>query len=173
MIIREGVPSDIPALVSIFTNAVHRLAAPHYTEKQRLAWAPETPNLDEWAQRLRSVRTLVADYSGCLAGFVGFDSDGHIDLLHTAPGFERQGIASSLLREAEHVLIQAGVSRYYTEASLVARSVFERAGYFVESEEAVHLRGELFRRFRMSKGRSDIIQQGIQADTPASGAHSA
>lgn len=164
MIIREGAPSDIPALVTIFTNAVHHLAVPHYTEKQRLAWAPEAPDFIGWEQRLSSIHTLVADYNGCLAGFVGFEPDGHIDLLHTAPGFERQGVASSLLHSAEHALIQAGVSGFYTEASLVARPVFERAGYCVEAEETVHLRGELFRRFRMSKGRSGIAQQGIPAD---------
>lgn len=173
MIIRKGTPGDIPALVTLFTNAVHRLAAPHYTERQRLAWAPETPDFAGWEQRLRAIHTLVADDNGCLAGFVGFEPDGHIDLLHTTPGFERQGVASSLLHHAERALIQAGVSGFYTEASLVARPVFEQAGYCVDAEETVHLRGESFRRFRMSKGRSGIAPPGIQANVPAVDGHSA
>lgn len=153
MIIREGTRPDIPELVAVFTQAVRHLAAAHYTESQRLAWAPESPDLAAWEQRLRHVSTWIAEIDGRVAGFVGFESDGHIDLLHTAPGSERQGIASRLLHRAERVLTELGVARFYTEASLVARPVFERAGYEVEAEEIVELRGQSFRRFRMSKGK--------------------
>jgi len=56
------------------------------------------------------------------------EPNGHIEFFYTAPGFERQGVASALYREVEKAL--PGVS-LFTEASLAAKPFFMQHGFTV------------------------------------------
>ena len=94
---------------------------------------------------------LVAERDGRLAGFVGYELDGHIDMLFTAPRCARAGVASRLHDAAERVLQAAGVTELFTEASDVARPFFERQGYVVVERESVVARGVRLERQRMRK----------------------
>lgn len=150
-VIRAYDPSDLAALVGIFTASVHKLAAAHYSPAQRRAWAPSNPQLDPWRQRLAGLRTLVAEIDAAPAGFVGYEDDGHIDLLFVSPQAPRRGLATALYHEAEARLRARGVDRVFTEASLVARPFFERQGFHIEAEQNVSRGGASFRRYAMIK----------------------
>ena len=143
--------SDLEVLVRVFTEAVHVGAAAQYDEAQRSAWAPTTPDLSVWAQRFRIVRTIVAELDGQVAGFVSFESNGHIAYLFTAPHATRRGIASTLLARASEEMEAENVYEHFTEASLVARPVFERHGFEVEAEQVVERDGVKMRRFAMRR----------------------
>ena len=43
MIIRPYTPADLEAVAQLFTASVHQVAASHYDETQRTAWAPQPP----------------------------------------------------------------------------------------------------------------------------------
>ncbi|MEN8665594.1 MAG: GNAT family N-acetyltransferase [Polycyclovorans sp.] len=94
---------------------------------------------------------LVADGGDELLGFIAYTDDGHIDLLYTAPGTPRRGVATALYRAAEAALRGCGVRELYTEASLVAQPFFVVQGFCVVEEQQVERRGVKFRRFAMRK----------------------
>lgn len=151
--IRPYTDADAAALAHLFTDAVHQLTTSHYDAVQREAWAPQPPDLAYWKARLQALHVLVAEDDGGSSplGFVGFADSGHIDLLFTAPGAGRRGVASRLYLAAEATLASQGATRLHTQASLLSRPVFERLGFEVLQEEQVSLRGAMFRRFVMAK----------------------
>jgi putative acetyltransferase len=152
--------ADLAAVAGLFTAAVHALAAGHYDARQRAAWAPRPPDLTEWQARLNGPRTLVAEKSGELAGFITYEMDGHIVLLYASPRHASRGVASALYREAESALAGAGITELFTEASRVARPFFERQGYIVEEAQYITLRGVTLPRFAMRKSIGAAAQPG-------------
>ena len=142
---------DLEPLVRTFTESVHRLARPFYDEAQRAAWAPEHADLDEWRARLAGTSVLVAEVEGVLAGFIGYEPNGHVALLYTAGHAARKGVASKLYAHVESEWRAAGVARAFAEVSLAARPFFERHGFAVVEEERVERRGVFFTRFQMAK----------------------
>jgi putative acetyltransferase len=154
MLIRPYTHTDLNAVAQLFTDAIHGLAASHYDEAQRAAWAPRPPNLDYWQTRLSPLQVLVAQDppdGGALLGFIGYEKDGHIDLMFTSPTAARRGVASRLLGQAEAALRALDVQALFTEASLLGRPFFERQGFTVKEEQHIELRGAKFRRFAMVK----------------------
>lgn len=151
MTVRPYGEADFESLVSLFTSSVHILAAPHYDVVQRAAWARQPPDRERWRKRLATLRTLIAEAEHQSAGFVSYDDRGHIDLLYTAPGFQRRGVASLLYLHVERALRSSGVSELFTEASVVAHPFFEHQGFRVVEEQAVDFGGVSFRRYLMCK----------------------
>ncbi len=154
--IRPARPGDVPALVALFTAAVHRLAAGAYDEAQRAAWAPLLPDLSAWQRRFAALSTRIAvdgtdSARPAPAGFIAWQPNGLIDLLFCAPDRARRGVASALLATAAAELAAQGVHRLSTEASLVARPFFARHGFVVVEEQTVVRGGQAFRRFAMQR----------------------
>ncbi|MFZ4286819.1 GNAT family N-acetyltransferase [Variovorax sp. HJSM1_2] len=149
--LRHYQAKDLAAVAQVFTDAVHGLAGSHYGPSQRNAWAPKPPDLAVWAARLQGLTTLLAESERGLAGFLSFASNGHIDLLFTAPRHARHGVASALYAHAERALQAQGVNELFTEASLVSRPFFEKHGYRVEEEQVVLRNGVKLDRFAMRK----------------------
>jgi putative acetyltransferase len=153
MHIRPYANSDLAVVVRLFTDAVHGLAANHYDAVQCEAWAPRPPDLVQWETRLGPLQIFLAQDSqaGPALGFIGFETNGHIDLLFTSPVAARRGVASQLYRHAETTLRNLGVTEFFTEASLVSRPFFERQGFAVREEQRIERRGVTLRRFAMTK----------------------
>ena len=151
MNIRSYNDGDLERVMQLFTDSVHGLAADHYTEAQRAAWAPQQPSAAGWRTCLAPLQMLVAESAGELAGFVAFEFNGHIEFLYTSPKFSRQGVASRLYETMSQYLDSRGVKERFTEASLVARPFFERQGLRVVEEQHVERNGVVLRRFAMSR----------------------
>ncbi|MEO6016019.1 MAG: GNAT family N-acetyltransferase [Polaromonas sp.] len=151
MHIRPYTETDLAAVVQLFTDAIHGLAASHYDAAQRDAWAPQPPDLTRWRERVAPLQILVAEEGGTLLGFVGYERSGYIDLMFTSPAAARRGIASRLLARAQAELQVLGVPKLFTNASLLGRPFFERQGFSVTEEQQISLRGASFRRFSMAK----------------------
>ena len=66
--IRQFRASDLPALIDLFRDTVHRVNTRDYTPEQVRAWAPDAVNHDRWAT-LAERFTVVADVEGQVAGF--------------------------------------------------------------------------------------------------------
>ncbi len=154
MLIRPYTHADLRAVAQLFTDAIHGLTASHYDEAQRAAWAPRPPDLSLWERRLKPIQVLVAqdaENGEALLGFIGYENNGHIDLMFTSPTAARRGVASRLLGQAEAALRALDVQELFTEASLLGRPFFERQGFTVKEEQHIELRGAQFRRFAMVK----------------------
>ena len=151
MIERPYQPTDLPAVMEIYTASIHSLAVPYYSPEQILAWAPGAPVAAWWVERLSKLHTIVSESDDVLAGFASYTDEGYLDFLYAHPAFARQGVGSGLYRQIESTLRAAGVGRITTHASLAARAFFDHHGFQVDLEESVECRGVFLRRFAMSK----------------------
>ncbi len=152
--LRPAAETDLPSIVSLFTDSVHQLAARSYTTEQRATWAPEDPDVNQWRSRLAKVETLIAESDGIMAGFVSFTASGHIEFLFTAPEFCRRGVASLLYEAAVERLHGKGVPTLTTDASLEARPFFETKGFSVVEAQTVERDGVQLKRFAMARSLS-------------------
>lgn len=149
--LRDYRAQDLQALVELFSASVHQLAADDYAQAQRQAWAPAQADMPAWNVRLTALELLIAEDNRQLAGFIGFTSDGHIDLLFTAPRYARQGVAATLYAAAQTRIKATGATSAFTEASLTARPFFARQGFSVEQAQTVVRGAVTLQRFAMRK----------------------
>jgi putative acetyltransferase len=151
MKVREFRPTDLIELVNMVTESVHGLASAEYDEEQRKTWAPVPWDLDHWQQKITGQRILLAEHEGELIGCIGYEPDGHLDILFTATGHARKGVATTLYRQVETELRTIGVAQILTEASAVARPFFARQGFLVREQQSVERGSVSLHRFLMSK----------------------
>jgi putative acetyltransferase len=130
-------PRDLPAIAALYQASISQLTAKHYDAEQRQAWAATAAYMPAWQTRLLSLELFIAENSHSIAGFIGFSLNGHIDLLFTAPGYARQGVATALYAAAETRLRASGARELFTEASLVAQAFFARQGFSVQQTQTV------------------------------------
>ena len=142
---------DTPVLADLFRDAVMQLAASHYDQAGRAAWAASADDLDAFGARLAQGLTLVAVSSDTIAAFGQLHPADHVSMLYTSPAFAGQGIAWTLLARFEAVARAAGTPVLTAHASASAKRSFERAGFHVLEEENLDRNGVSLQRFRMQK----------------------
>ncbi|MBW3090236.1 GNAT family N-acetyltransferase [Bifidobacterium miconisargentati] len=143
-LIREYRSDDASQTLELFRRSVIGLASRDYDERQIQAWAGHTGTVRQWDRRRLAVNTWVAvaetgtdrpDGTGAgtaIAGFIDLDETGYIDMLFVDPSHTRQGVASTLLAEAERHAAAHGISGLSVHASITARLFFEHHGFHVE-----------------------------------------
>jgi putative acetyltransferase len=149
--IRAYASADAGAVAELFRASVRGLAACDYTPSQLRAWAPDVIDDREFGERCRRKSTWVAEIDGRIAGFSDLAPDGHVDMLYVHPDFARRGVAWALLGRVEEAARAADMRRLYTEASITARPVFEKAGFRVIVPQTVTVRGETMMNYRMER----------------------
>ena len=147
--IRLATSGDYNELGLIMFEAV-RDGAPHYTERQRLAWAPEPRSGREWGDRLDSQAVFVAGSGDRLLGFMALDHD-YVDLAYIRPEARGSGMFRSLYQEIEMVANQNNVKRVWTHASLTARNAFAAVGFQVKANDTTWIDDVSFDRFEMER----------------------
>jgi putative acetyltransferase len=129
--IRPFIPDDAPALAELTVAAIAITATRAYSAKQVLSWAARHPGAPRFiASAAKGDTILVALAEDDVpAAYALVEADGHIDMLYCHPDHGGKGLASALLGAVEVDARRAGIGRLFTEASELARPVFERAGY--------------------------------------------
>ena len=121
---------DAPAIAALTLAAIRQTALAAYTPDQVAAWsaryAPE--KLLAGAARGDVIRVAV-DADDTPVAYCVLEPDGHLDMLFCHPDHTGKGLARRLLAEAELAARARDLTRLFTEASELARPVFERAGY--------------------------------------------
>lgn len=135
----------------IYFCAVHEGTRDAYTREQRLAWGGDTIDLLRWKTRVEALIGFVAEEDGEPIGFITIDNSGYIDLAFVLPSATGRGVGRTLLNAAEQWAFVNGATHLTTEASLVARPLFERNEWFVLEEEEIERKGVILRRFKMHK----------------------
>lgn len=137
---------------TIFMQAVTLTAANDYTARQIDAWAaPEDRPLGEWNRDRLEANTLVAVVGGMVMGFTDIRETGYIDMLFVSPRFERRGIGSTLLAEAEHRARIAEAPLLFSNVSITARPFFEAHGFVTTATQHPIVRGVPLKNYRMTK----------------------
>jgi putative acetyltransferase len=149
--IRNYRSTDLDALIDIFNGAVRQVASRDYSADQVAAWAPVAVNRERWSERMANRPTYVAEIDGEIVGFSDLEPDGRIDMMFVHAGYQRRGVARSLLDHIEAVARVRRLPFLRTESSITARPAFERFGFSLVEAHDVELSGHLFRNYRMTK----------------------
>lgn len=140
--IRRYEPPDAAPTLRLFERAIRITARARYTEQQVSAWLGGGRDLDEWDRDRRATETFVAVLDDQVVGFADLAENGYVDRLFVDPDFGRRGVGARLLDHVRHRARARGITRLSTHASLVARPVFEAAGFVVVERETVR-RGDV------------------------------
>lgn len=129
-VIRPYRPDDAGAIAALTLAAIRRTALRAYSPEQVAAWsASYSPRrLLDGAARGDVILVAVDDADHPLA-YAVLEAGGHLDMLYCHPDHTGRGLALALLAQADVAARDQGVARLFTEASELARPVFERAGY--------------------------------------------
>jgi putative acetyltransferase len=149
--VRPHKPEDTATLARLFTETVHSVNAADYSSEQLAAWAPDPPDMEHWRRRLNERIVFVAEHNSEIVGFATFEPDGHLDYIYAHRRFQRQGVASALFRRIEEEAILRDVPRIFTEASITARSFFDRHGFRMIASQRIKHMGISFINYRMEK----------------------
>jgi putative acetyltransferase len=145
--------ADAAALAQLFYDAVHQIAAVHYTEDQVRAWAPEVPDsprIEGWATDGR-VLLVAVDEGDQPVAFGDLEADGHIDHLYCRPDFAGSGVTSTLYERLECKAKEVGIKLLYVEASEPAQRFFMRRGFQVVERRDFEIKGVPIHNYRMEK----------------------
>lgn len=148
MHLRKYKPDDCRIMAELFYETVHSVNKKDYTTEQLFAWASGTVDLDHWNASFLEHYTVIAEHRGMIAGFGDISADGYLDRLYVQKDCQRKGIASMICSELEHAVRAA---RILTDASITAKSFFERRGYHVLREQQVERNGILLTNYRMER----------------------
>jgi putative acetyltransferase len=137
--IRYYQEGDHVAISEIFQRAIHEIASEVYTHEQCSVWSEKNPDPAHWKQRCKEKSPFVFIQNDKVVGFLELDPDGHIDCLYVHPEAKRKGVASALIDHAMGANTEAGNRRMYVEASICAKTVFEKKGFVVVKEKEVEI----------------------------------
>lgn len=151
--IREYLPGDEDVCLAIYRDAIRNGTAPHYTAEEAAAWAPDSMDASDWAPRLASGRTWLAETESAPVGFITLDTKGHLDLFFVRPAARGLGVAKALYDRLIEAARSDGRTALTTDASHLARSFLEKRGWRVTGEERVIRHGVELVRFPMRLGR--------------------
>ena len=152
MTIRLARAEDVPQIVAVFYNTVHRVNLGEYTQEQVDAWVPVMPDVDDWRKnKLPTRTTIVAEMEGRIAGFGELEDNGHIDCFYCHHEFQRRGVGRAIYAEIERLAIAHGLTRLFADVSITARPFFEAMGFSLLKQQTVVCRGVAMSNFAMEK----------------------
>jgi len=141
---------EAATLFAIYVEAVRIGAKGHYSEAQRLAWAPHTDMPEGWPDQLARLETYVAETDGEIAGFMAWEPTGYIDLAFVRPRWMGRHVAQALYDCILGRARRNDLTRLTAHASHLARAFFARNGWRVDYPEQIDRAGEVLSRFAMS-----------------------
>src|SRR4029077_16935978 len=89
------------------------------------------------AARRGGALTLLAMIDGTVAGFASLKGADEIDMLFVDPEFARRGVGRTLVDALTRLAQARGAKRLTTEASDVAKPLFERQGFTAQKRNLV------------------------------------
>ena len=129
--IRPYRTGDAEALAALTEAAIRVTGAHAYSPEQVEAWAAPHPVPERFAARAAAGERffIAVDAGDRPLAYALLVPGGHLDMLYCHPDHTGRGLGLAVLAAAEDAARAAGLERLFTEASELARPVFERAGY--------------------------------------------
>jgi putative acetyltransferase len=149
--LRPYVPPDAKRCAEIFRSSIEELAAEDYDADQREAWASRADDEAAFGARLAGALTLLATINGRIAGFASLKDGEEIDMLFVDPEFARRGVGRALVDALTRLAQARGAKRLTTEASEVAKPLFERLGFTAQKRNLVRVGDQWLANTTMTK----------------------
>ncbi|MGK7754149.1 MULTISPECIES: GNAT family N-acetyltransferase [unclassified Roseovarius] len=143
--------SDAEALAAIYCKAVLHLGPRAYGVDQVAAWLSIAPDAITLHQLYTDGRHAVvaADGANEPIGFGDLADTGHIRFLYMDPDHAGRGIGSALVATLLKHAREAGIPNVFSDASELARPVFEKAGFTCVSRQEHEIGGSRIHNFHM------------------------
>jgi putative acetyltransferase len=135
--LRPYLPADTKRCAEIFRASIEELAAEDYDADQRDAWASRADDEEAFGARLLGALTLLAVSDREVVGFASLKDGEEIEMLFVDPEFARQGVGRALIEALTKLAQARGAKRLTTEASDVAKPLFERQGFAAQKRNLV------------------------------------
>ena len=149
--LRPYLSADAKRCAEIFRASIEELAAEDYDADQREAWASRADDEAAFAARLAGALTLLAVIDGRIAGFASLKGGEEIDMLFVDPECARQGVGRALVDALTKLAQARGAKRLTTEASDVAKPLFERQGFTAQKRNLVRVGDQWLANTTMTK----------------------
>ena len=149
--LRPYLPADARRCAEIFRSSIDQLAADDYDEEQREAWASRADDEQAFGSRLTGALTLLAMIDGAVVGFASLKGADQVDMLFVDPEFARRGVGRTLVDALTRLAQARGARRLTTEASDVAKPLFERQGFTAQKRNLVRVGDEWLANTTMTK----------------------
>lgn len=133
--LRQAEPADAEAIHQLHTRSVQTLCRSHYTPTQIEAWIGRRQPAG-YLPAIERKEMFVAEVAGKLVGF-GHAVAGEVVAVFVDPAWTRRGVGRQLLTHAL-ALAQGPEQRpVFLEATLNARSFYERCGFQMMEEKLI------------------------------------
>lgn len=150
MFLRPYRSNDKRTIQQLFFDTVHKVNARDYSPEQLDAWAPAEPDREAWA-RLDGHHCFLVECQRQVVGFASLSQEGWLEAVFVHADFQGRGIGTNLFKQLERLARKKGLPKISAEASITARSFFERLGFVALTENRKVLRGVEILQFRMEK----------------------
>lgn len=129
-VLREASENDRGAVYEVHVAAVRNADAPMYSEKAHTLWE-STLSPSMYSLEGSESLFLVAEEGSEVVGFAEASfTDPEIDKLYVAPSYQRNGVATSLIKEIQQqIRDQGNPESLNVEASLNAVPFYESVGF--------------------------------------------
>ena len=151
--LREANLNDLSLLQPVFEKSVRQTCIRHYSKRQIDAWINKA-SPERWKELLESdLHFIVAEDTekDMIAGFTSINKKGYLHSMFVAPDYQRQKVASLLLKAAESFAGRHHAEFVFTEASKTAKPFFEFMGYQTERKQTVSVNQVEMINFLMKK----------------------
>ncbi len=141
--LRLAVNSDIPAIMSLFSDTVRSINSKDYTAEQIDVWSDTTGTERTWEHRINEQYFIVAESEGTesITGFSSIARNGYLDFMYVHKDQQRKGVASALLAEVERRATQQKNPEIFSHVSKTAKGFFLKRGY-VHREDLIDKAGD-------------------------------
>ena len=142
--IREATQEDLPEITALFRDTVRAVNSRDYSDKQIEAWASAAEDTKKWQDRIKKCYFLVAELNDQIVGFSYLKNGNYLDGLYVHKDFQRQTIASKLLRIMESRVSMNGFDIIKSDISITALDFFDSHFYEVEKKQKKSMKGMVF-----------------------------
>ncbi|UZW65169.1 GNAT family N-acetyltransferase [Priestia flexa] len=131
----------------MFQQTIKTINREHYSTEQLDIWSGQAG----WINRLEQDVTFVATIQTYIVGFITMKDDGLIDLLYVHKNFQRQGVATALLKAVEERAYTLTITALQTEASITAEPFFEVRGFHIVKKQLKKVQEIAYTNYYMTK----------------------
>ena len=149
--IRQATLDDLPEILNLFQETVRAVNSQHYSEQQIQVWSSSANDPKRWQDRIENIYFIVAEKNNSIVGFAYLKDGNYFDGLFVHKDYQRQGIASKLLRIIESKAMMNGFEDIKSDISITALPFFEDHYYNVIKKQKKVFKGMAFENFIVSK----------------------
>ncbi|WP_104734485.1 GNAT family N-acetyltransferase [Hanstruepera ponticola] len=149
--IRQATIEDVPEITALFRDTVREVNSKDYSDKQIQTWSAGANDTEKWEERVNRFYFLIAETNDTIVGFAYLKNGNYFDGLFVHKDYQRQGIASKLLRIIESKVMMDGFDEIKSDVSITALPFFEDHYYDVIKKQKKVLKGMTFENYIISK----------------------